>query len=40
MTLATQSAGMKQRDFINQVSLGLKKREVIMMLADEIEIGQ
>ncbi len=40
MTLATQSAGMKQRNLVNRVLIGWDKGEMILLLADEMGISR
>jgi predicted DNA-binding protein (UPF0251 family) len=40
MTLATQSAGMKNRDLVDQVCKGWDKGKIIMIMADEMEISR
>jgi hypothetical protein len=40
MTLATQSAGMKNRDLVDRVLKGWDKGEMIMILADKMEISR
>ncbi len=40
ITLATQSAGMKQRDLVDRVLTGWEKGEMIIKLASEMEISR